>query len=117
LPKVLGVVGGLMLCVGTASQFALKMRRHPLQGDPAQNSSDHGFMVLLFVIAASGLGLWLARGMALLPWALALHLGAVMTLFVTAPYGKMVHGFFRWMALNRHAVEQSQPSTLGLGSE
>jgi citrate/tricarballylate utilization protein len=106
-----------MLCLGTAAQWVLKMRRHPLQGDPTQNSADHGLMVLLFVIAASGLALWLARGLACMPWALALHLGAVMTLFVTAPYGKMVHGFFRWMALNRHAVEQSQPSTLGLGSD
>jgi citrate/tricarballylate utilization protein len=117
LPKLLGVLGGVMLCLGTAAQWVLKMRRHPLQGDPTQNSADHGLMVLLFVIAASGLALWMARGLACMPWALALHLGAVMTLFVTAPYGKMVHGFFRWMALNRHAVEQSQPSTLGLGSD
>jgi citrate/tricarballylate utilization protein len=117
LPKWLGVLGGVMLCLGTATQFGLKMRRHPLHGDPGQNSADLGFMVLLFWIAASGLGLWLARGLACVPWVLALHLGAVMTLFMTAPYGKMVHGFFRWMALNRHAVEQSQPSTLGLGSD
>jgi citrate/tricarballylate utilization protein len=117
LPKWLGLVGGVMLCLGTAAQCVLKMQRHPMHGDPAQHSADYGLMVLLFVIASSGLGLWWARGHQAMPWALALHLGAVMALFVTAPYGKMVHGFFRWMALNRHAVEQSQPSNLGLGSD
>jgi citrate/tricarballylate utilization protein len=40
-----------------------------------------------------------------------------MTLFLTAPYGKMVHGFFRLLSLIRHAVEQRQPNKLGLGSD
>jgi citrate/tricarballylate utilization protein len=30
---------------------------------------------------------------------LALHLGAVLALFVTLPYGKFVHGFYRLAAL------------------
>jgi citrate/tricarballylate utilization protein len=30
---------------------------------------------------------------------LALHLGSVMALFVTLPYGKFVHGFYRLTAL------------------
>jgi citrate/tricarballylate utilization protein len=117
LPKFLGAVGGVMLCLGTASQMALKLRRHPLQGDAAQNATDHGFMALLFVIGASGLWLWAWRTHPQLVWVLALHLGAVMALFLTLPYGKMVHGFFRWLALARHAVEQRQPNSLGLGSD
>lgn len=117
LPKALGALGGVMLCLGTAAQFVLKYRRHPLQGDPAQNTTDYGFMVLLFLIAASGLWLWSWRGHAHLALALAVHLGAVMVLFLTAPYGKMVHGFFRLMSLARHAVEQRQPNRLGLGSD
>ena len=116
LPKALGALGGVMLCLGTATQCVLKYRRHPLQGDPAQNTTDYGFMVLLFLIAASGLWLWSWRGHAHLALALAVHLGAVMVLFLTAPYGKMVHGFFRLMSLARHAVEQRQPNRLGLGS-
>jgi citrate/tricarballylate utilization protein len=117
LPKALGALGGVMLCLGTATQCLLKYRRHPLQGDPAQNTTDYGFMVLLFLIAASGLWLWSWRGHAHLALALAVHLGAVMVLFLTAPYGKMVHGFFRLMSLARHAVEQRQPNRLGLGSD
>ena len=117
LPKALGALGGVMLCLGTATQCLLKYRRHPLQGDPAQNTTDYGFMVLLFLIAASGLWLWSWRGHAHLSLALAVHLGAVMVLFLTAPYGKMVHGFFRLLSLARHAVEQRQPNRLGLGSD
>ena len=117
LPKALGALGGVMLCLGTATQCVLKYRRHPLQGDPAQNTTDYGFMVLLFLIAASGLWLWSWRGHAHLALALAVHLGAVMVLFLTAPYGKMVHGFFRLLSLARHAVEQRQPNRLGLGSD
>jgi citrate/tricarballylate utilization protein len=117
LPKVLGALGGVMLCLGTASQMALKLRRHPLQGDTQQNGSDYGLMTLLFVIAASGLGLWAARGHDWAAAILSLHLGSVMALFVTLPYGKMVHGFYRLLALARHAVEQRQPNTLGLGGE
>ena len=117
LPKVLGAVGGVMLCLGTLALFALKLRRHPLQGDPAQNPTDYGFIALLFLIAASGLWLWAWRGHSQLSVVLAAHLGAVMALFLTLPYGKMVHGFFRLLALARHAVEQRQPNTLGLGSD
>jgi len=37
---------------------------------------------------------------------LAIHLGVVFSLFLTMPYGKFVHGLFRYAALMRHAHEQ-----------
>ena len=117
LPKLLGAVGGVMMCLGTASLFALKRKRHPLQGDNKQNATDYGFIALLFLIGASGLWLWAWRTHPQMSLMLSLHLGAVMTLFLTAPYGKMVHGFFRLLSLIRHAVEQRQPNKLGLGSD
>ena len=48
---------------------------------------------------------------------LCVHLGAVMALFATLPYGKFAHGIFRCAALLRHAVEKRQPNTLGLGGD
>jgi citrate/tricarballylate utilization protein len=43
---------------------------------------------------------------------LALHLGCVLALFITLPYGKFVHGFYRVVALARHAFEEGQPLRL-----
>ena len=37
---------------------------------------------------------------------LALHLGVVFALFVTLPYGKFVHGLYRYLALLRYARER-----------
>ena len=43
------------------------------------------------------------------PLTLALHLGVVLALFVTLPYGKFVHGIYRYLALARFARESSAP--------
>jgi citrate/tricarballylate utilization protein len=117
LPKLLGVVGGISLTMGTAGLFKLKLQRHPEQGDAAQKPMDLGFIALLFLISVSGLGLWLARGNASMPTWLAVHLGAVMALFATLPYNKFAHGIFRTASLLRHAVEKRQPNPIGLGSD
>ena len=117
LPKLLGAVGGVSLMAGTAGLWRLHRRRHPLHGDAAQAPMDLAFIALLFVTAASGLALWLARGTPALALLLCLHLGAVMALFATLPYGKFAHGVFRTAALLRHAVEKRQPSRLKLGDD
>ena len=117
LPKLLGAVGGVSLMVGTWGLWRLHHRRHPLHGDAAQQPMDRAFIALLFFTAASGLALWLARGTPALTLLLCLHLGAVMALMLTMPYGKFAHGVFRTAALLRHAVEKRQPTSLGLGSE
>jgi citrate/tricarballylate utilization protein len=117
LPKVLGVLGGVSLLIGTAGLFKLNLLRHPLQGDAAQKPMDLGFTALLFLISASGLALWLSRRYAGMPVWLAVHLGAVMALFATLPYNKFAHGIFRTAALVRQAVEKRHPSPIGLGND
>ena len=117
LPKLLGAVGGLSLMVGTAGLWHLNRSRHPQHGDAKQKPMDLGFIALLFLTSASGLALWVGRGSAALPLLLCLHLGAVMALFATLPYGKFAHGVFRTAALLRHAVEKRQPNPIGLGAD
>jgi citrate/tricarballylate utilization protein len=41
--------------------------------------------------------------------ALAIHLGAVLALFVTLPYGKFVHALYRFAALVRFHIERRRP--------
>jgi citrate/tricarballylate utilization protein len=117
LPKLLGVAGGLGLLVGTAGLGWLNWRRHPSQGDAAQKTMDRGFIALLFFTSLTGLALWLARGTAAMPVTLALHLGVVMALFLTLPYGKFAHGFFRSAALLKWSLEKRLPSQLKLSDD
>ena len=115
LPKLLGAVGGVSLLLGTAGLFRLNLKRHPQHGDAAQKPMDLGFIALLFFTSLSGLALWLVRGTPALAALLAVHLGVVMALFATLPYGKFAHGIFRTASLLRHAVEKRQPNPVGLG--
>jgi citrate/tricarballylate utilization protein len=117
LPKILGGAGGLSLMLGTAGLWHLNRTRHPLHGDAKQKPMDLGFIALLFLVAASGLALWLGRATPALALLLCLHLGAVMALFITLPYGKFAHGVFRTAALLRFNTEKRQPNPVGLGAD
>jgi len=117
LPKLLGVAGGISLLIGTAGLLRLNLRRHPLHGDAAQKPMDRGFIALLFCTSLSGLALWLGGGTTALPALLAVHLGVVMALFLTLPYGKFAHGIFRSAALFKWSLEKRQPTGLQLGSD
>jgi citrate/tricarballylate utilization protein len=117
LPKTLGVVGGVSLTLGTAWLWGLNRTRHLQQGDMAQRPMDLAFIGLLFLTSTSGIALWLARGAPAMPILLCVHLGAVMALFATLPYGKFAHAIYRGAALLRYNVEKRQPNPVGLGSD
>ncbi|ASP23478.1 CitB: CitB domain protein (plasmid) [Antarctobacter heliothermus] len=36
------------------------------------------------------------------------HLGVVLALFITIPYGKFVHGIYRFVVLGRHVEERKK---------
>jgi citrate/tricarballylate utilization protein len=117
LPKLFGITGGIMLLIGPVGLCWLKHNRHPLHGDAAQNPMDYGFIALLFFTSLTGLALMLWRTTPALPILLAVHLGFVIALFLTMPYGKMAHGFYRCAALLKFAIERRQPSHLKLSAD
>ena len=117
IPKLLGVVGGVSLLIGTTGLWHLNRQRHPQHGDTTQKPMDLGFIALLFLTSATGLALWLGRETTALAVLLCLHLGAVMALFATLPYGKFAHGVFRTASLLRHSVEKRLPNPVGVGDE
>ena len=117
LPKILGTVGGIALAIGTLGLWRLNLARDPQHGDSQQRPMDRGFIALLFFISVTGLALMLSKNTSAMPVLLAVHLGMVMALFLTLPYGKFAHGIFRTAALLRFAVEKRQPSKLTLGSD
>lgn len=108
LPVVLGTVGGVGIIIGTVGLLWLKRQ---MDSEPASQNSlgmDVGFLVLLFLTSLTGLVLLAFRETAAMGMLLAVHLGIVIALFFTLPYGKFVHAIYRFAALVRHSIEQRQ---------
>ena len=122
LPVLLGTLGGAGLVIGTAGLFWLK-----LSGDHEPQAgkllgADAGLLLLLMLIAVTGLLLLAVRATGAMGVALAVHLGFVLALFVTMPYSKFVHGVYRTGALIRHAIERPdandpKPAAIPLAAE
>ncbi len=120
LPVIFGMLGGIGLIIGTTGLALLQAKRHkahgaiPLQGSSATRAMDMGFIALLFLTSSTGLALLAWREAAAMPLLLAVHLGVVMALFLTLPYGKMAHGVYRSAALLKFAIERREPNNLAV---
>ncbi|MBP0629597.1 tricarballylate utilization 4Fe-4S protein TcuB [Cupriavidus sp. AcVe19-1a] len=117
LPVMLGTAGGIGLLIGPAGLLWLNLRRHPMHGDVRQRPMDRGFIALLLLTSGTGLGLLAGRETAAMPLLLAVHLGVVMALFATLPYGKFAHGIYRSAALVKAAVERRKGKGVQLGGD
>jgi citrate/tricarballylate utilization protein len=109
LPVMLGTAGGAGLLAGPAGLLWLKLRRDPQLADPAQKGLEAGFLALLFLVSLTGLLLLALRETRAMGMLLVAHLGTVLALFVTMPYGKFVHGLYRLAALVRFHLEKRRP--------
>jgi citrate/tricarballylate utilization protein len=106
LPVVLGTLGGIGLLIGPIGLLVARQARDPALADQARTGMDVAFIVMLFLTSLTGLALLLLRETAAMGPLLALHLGVVFALFITMPYGKFVHGLYRFAALVRYARER-----------
>ena len=106
IPVLLGTVGGLMMVVGCAGLFWLKLAGDHEPQAPKLLGADAGLLFLLAMIGVTGLLLLALRSTEAMGVALAVHLGFVLALFLTMPYSKFVHGIYRTGALIRHAIER-----------
>lgn len=114
LPVVLGTLGGIGLLIGPIGLLIEKRKRDPVLVDATQMGMDTAFIAMLFLTSLTGIALLLLRDTSAMGPLLALHLGVVFSLFVTMPYGKFVHGIYRYVALVRYARER-QMMTHGTG--
>jgi citrate/tricarballylate utilization protein len=108
LPVILGVAGGIGLVVGPLGLLAQRARRDPALGDPEQRGMDASFIVMLLMTSITGLLLLALRDRVSMPALLVIHLGFVLGLFLTLPYGKFVHGIYRTAALLKFSTEASR---------
>jgi citrate/tricarballylate utilization protein len=109
LPVLLGTLGGLGLTVGSAGLLWLKMKGDRGPEAPRLLGADVALLVLLMLIAISGLLLLGLRTTNAMGITLSVHLGLVLSFFLTMPYSKFVHGLYRLAALIRFAKEQPRP--------
>jgi citrate/tricarballylate utilization protein len=108
VPVVLGTLGGIGLLVGPAGLYSLKRRRDNAIVDVKQDGSDVSFLILLFLTSLTGLLLLAWRETGAMGVLLRIHLGVVIGLFLTLPYGKYVHSIYRLAALVRSALESTR---------
>ncbi|GAL30198.1 TcuB protein [Vibrio variabilis] len=108
LPKLFGVIGGIGLIVGPIGLMALKRQAVSDTKGKTNKGMDASFLMLLLLTSVSGLGLMFLRDTSWVGIGLTVHLGIVLTLFISMPYGKFVHGFYRLIALITFVVEKER---------
>ncbi|MET0446387.1 MAG: tricarballylate utilization 4Fe-4S protein TcuB [Pseudorhodoplanes sp.] len=106
LPVVLGTLGGIGLIIGPIGLLRAKSVRDGKLVDRRTYGMDVAFLVMLLLTSVTGLLLLVLRATPAMGMLLALHMGVVFALFITMPYGKFVHGFYRFLALVRYAKER-----------
>lgn len=107
VPVVLGTVGGVLMIIGTIGLLAMKFVDDPMPNVRRLLGGDVAMLMLLAMIAITGLFLLAVRATGAMGLAMAIHLGFILAFFLVMPYSKMVHGVYRSAALLRRAAERN----------
>ena len=99
---------------GPIGLLVLKMRRNGDLSERDQIGMDTAFLVLLALASLTGLLLLILRESSSMGTLLVVHLGIVMGIFLTLPYGKFVHGIYRFGAIAKYALERKRKKVLGV---
>ena len=106
-PVLTGTLGGLALLIGAGGSLILKLQMDKTPAGPSQGM-DLGFILLLFTTSLTGLLLLALRDTGAMGLLLSIHMGFVLALFLTLPYGKFLHSFYRYAALLLKNIEESR---------
>jgi citrate/tricarballylate utilization protein len=101
--------------IGPIGLLVERWKRDPVLVDQERMGMDTAFIVMLFLTSLTGMVLLILRETSAMGPLLALHLGVVFALFLTMPYGKFVHGIYRFVALVRYAQERRMTGQVGNG--
>ena len=108
VPVVLGTVGGIGILLGAGGLLWLKRHADRSVEYHGARNMDVAFLVLLLLTSLTGLVLLALRETPAMGTLLVVHLGVVVGLFLTLPYGKFLHAVFRSAALVRYSVERAR---------
>jgi quinone-modifying oxidoreductase subunit QmoC len=110
--KMLGNISGVLLVVGGAILVVKRLNDKDSAG--ASTTYDVFFLGTVVVVIATGVLAEVARFLTPAGFACAVyvvHLGVVMTLFLTFPYSKFAHMLYRTLALIHVRMGATPPST------
>lgn len=105
VPVILGTIGGVGLIIGITGLLWLKTKSDSASASPQSVKMDYVFLGTLGLTALTGMLTLALRDTPALGSMLVLHLASIAALFVTAPYGKFVHGVYRLLAVLQYATE------------
>jgi citrate/tricarballylate utilization protein len=109
-PVLTGATGGVLMVIGSAGLLWLKarsIRLAPELGAPAMLAMDSPFTVVLMLAALTGMLTLVLRDTAAMPSMLVIHVSVLVAFYATAPYGKLVHGVYRFGALLKNRLEEA----------
>jgi citrate/tricarballylate utilization protein len=110
---LLGTAGGIGMMIGTGGLIWLKFVADQAPMARRLSGADVALLLLLFLVAATGLLLLALRETPAMALLLAVHLGLVLALLLLLPYSKFVHGLYRGLALLRDRRERAASNPKG----
>ena len=112
VPVLFGITGGIFMITGTFSFLALEGRADPRPIFKKMSTLDYAFLLTLALVSITGFLTLISRSSALMGSIFTIHLGFVLLLFVTAPYGKFVHNFTYSIGVGTTALENIRQSSI-----
>lgn len=107
---ILGTIGGVGLIVGPIGLLIMQRTKYANLQEQTASRMDQVLLWTLLWVSVTGFWVLGARGTHWLGLSLVVHLATVGAFFVSMPYGKFVHGFYRLAALVRDRMEQRDAS-------
>jgi citrate/tricarballylate utilization protein len=106
IPVAFGAAGGISMIAGAAGYAVMKLTGDRNRVASSLLGMDYASLILLLLLAGSGLLLLVLRDTAAMAMLLAIHLGVVLSFFLLLPYSRFIHAAYRAAALLRAAIER-----------
>jgi citrate/tricarballylate utilization protein len=112
VPVISGTVGGVAILIGCVGLLILKVQSSAVTSFAQMTIKDYGLLTALTFLSLSGLATLLTRSTAAFGIVLLIHLSSVLLAFAFAPYSKIMHIIFRFLAIVRDNAESGAREAL-----